>query len=207
MRKILASVSVLAVMALALSVAMADHHEKGEKKAAAVKLGEMAPQFALQDQDGKTVNLADSKGKIVVLEWFNNECPFVQRHYKAKTMSNLADKYKSQDVVWLAINSTSGKGNADNKAIAGEWSIGYPVLNDSDGSVGKAYGAKTTPHMYIIDKDGKVVYMGGIDDDEDGSKGDKAVNYVEKALGEVTASKPVSEPQTKQYGCTVKYAK
>src|SRR5215207_1086665 len=90
MRKVLMSVSVLAVMAVALSVAMADHHEKGE----GVQIGATAPSFALQDQDGKTVNLADAKGKIVVLEWFNNECPFVQRHYKAKTMTNLADKYK-----------------------------------------------------------------------------------------------------------------
>ncbi len=202
MRKMLMSISVLAIVALALATRVT----AGEK-GSGVKPGDIAPQFALQDQDGKTVNLADSKGKIVVLEWFNNECPFVQRHYKAKTMSSLADKYKGQDVVWLAINSTSGKGNADNKSIADKWTIGYPVLNDSDGTVGHAYGAKSTPHIFIIDKDNKIAYVGGIDNDPDGNKGDKRVNYVEKALDELTSGKPVSEPQTKQYGCTVKYAK
>jgi len=206
MRKILMSVSVLAIVALALAtrVTAADDKNAGGDGA---KIGAAAPQFALQDQDGKTVSLADAKGKIVVLEWFNNECPFVQRHYKAKTMNTLADKYSSKDVVWYAINSTNGKTQADNKSIAGEWSVNHPILNDSEGTVGHAYGAKSTPHMFIIDKDGKLVYIGGIDNDEEGSKGDQKVNYVEKALDEILAGKPVSEPQTKQYGCSVKYAK
>src|SRR5438132_13692950 len=106
----------------------------------AAEIGQTAPQFSLQDQDGKTVSLSDYKGKIVVLEWFNNECPYVQRHYKAKTMDNLASKYSAKDVVWLAINSTTGKTNDDNKAIASEWNINHPILNDSDGKVGKDYG-------------------------------------------------------------------
>lgn len=171
-------------------------------------IGKAAPAFSLQDQDGKTVSLADSKGKIVVLEWFNNDCPYVVRHYeKDKTMSTLSEKYSSKDVVWLAINSTDGKKGDDNKKISESWSIKYPVLSDSDGSVGKAYGAKSTPHMFIIDKEGNLAYAGGIDNDPDGKMGDKRVNYVEKALDELLTGKPVSEPQTKQYGCGVKYAK
>src|SRR4051812_835971 len=114
MRKTLISISALAIVALALATRVT-----AEEKGSGVKPGDMAPQFALQDQDGKTVNLADAKGKIVVLEWFNNECPFVQRHYKAKTMNTLAEKYAGKDVVWLAINSTTGKTQADNKSIAG----------------------------------------------------------------------------------------
>jgi peroxiredoxin len=173
---------------------------------AEARIGEQAPDFSLTDQNGKTVSLADFKGKTVVLEWFNNECPYVQRHYRSHTMANLADKYSPKDVVWLAINSTSGKTGDDNKAIASEWNIKYSVLSDSDGKVGKAYGAKTTPHMFIIDKDGKLVYSGGIDNDPQGDKTGK-VNYVEKALDELLAGQPVSEPKTKSYGCSIKYAK
>jgi peroxiredoxin len=205
MKKVVVFISVLAIVAMALATRVTAGGQKSASSSG-VKPGDLAPQFALQDQDGRTVNLADFKGKIIVLEWFNNECPYVQRHYKAKTMSTLADKFKSQDVVWLAINSTKTKTNADNKSIAEQWSIGYPILNDSDGAVGHAYGAKNTPHMFIIDKDGKVAYVGGIDNDPEGEKGDKRINYVEKALDELTAGKPVSEPRTLQYGCTVKYA-
>src|SRR5437762_2384596 len=122
MKKIVfASVAAAFVLALGfISIARA------EDSKATADIGKPAPDFSLQDQSGKTVNLADYKGKIVVLEWFNNDCPYVQRHYKAKTMDDLASKYSSKDVVWLAINSTSGKSNDDNKAIASEWSINHP---------------------------------------------------------------------------------
>jgi peroxiredoxin len=207
MRKLITPLAAVAVLALAFASVSIAADEK--KSASGAKPGDIAPAFALQDQDGKTVNLADFKGKLVVLEWFNEECPFVVRHHEAdKTMSTLSSKYKGQDVVWLAINSTDGKTNANNKAIAEKWSIGYPILNDADGTVGKAYGAKSTPHMFIIDKDGKLAYKGGIDNDEAGKKaaGEK-VNYVEKALDELAAGKPVSTAESKQYGCGVKYAK
>ena len=173
------------------------------------KVGEAAPDFSLQDQDGKAVNLADLKGKIVVLEWFNEECPYVVRHHeKDKTMSTLSDKYASKDVVWLAVNSTNGKTNEDNKSIHGKWNIKYSILNDSEGKTGKAYGAKSTPHMFIIDKEGKLAYAGGIDNDPKGEKtGADKVNYVDKALTEIIEGKAVSEPKTKQYGCSVKYKK
>ena len=198
MRKLVLS-TIVAALALTISLAYA----ADEKKAA---IGAAAPAFSLQDSNGKTVNLSDFSGKIVVLEWVNPDCPFVKRHYNLKTMTTLADKNKDKGVVWLGI-ATGNTANADKlKAFAEKSSISYPILLDPDGTVGHAYGAKNTPHMFIIDKDGKLAYVGGIDNDEDGSKGDKRVNYVEKALDELLAGKPVSEPQTKQYGCSVKYA-
>jgi peroxiredoxin len=174
---------------------------------AGVKPGDDAPAFSLQDQNGKTVNLSDFQGKIVVLEWFNADCPFVQRHYKAKTMNDTNDKYKDKDVVWLAINSTAGKKPADNKSAAQSMNVDHPILADTESDVAKAYGAKSTPHMFIIDKNGKIAYEGGIDNDPDGDKGSGRVNYVDKALSEMLDGKPVSEPQTKQYGCGVHFKK
>jgi peroxiredoxin len=168
-------------------------------------IGATAPQFSLQDQDGKTVSLSDYAGKIVVLEWVNPQCPFVQRHYAAKTMITLANNYAGKSVVWIAINSTHTADNAENKSWVSQNSLTYPILNDSSGDVGKAYGAKSTPDMFIIDQSGKLVYEGAIDDDPAGDKGSDRVNYVQKALDEVLAGKPVSTSQTKSYGCSVKY--
>ena len=191
MRKMIAPLTAFSVLAVALIAS------------ASVKPGDEAPAFSLQDQNGKTANLSDYKGKIVVLEWFNDGCPFVQRHYKAKTMN---DKYKDKDVVWLAINSTAGKKPADNKSAAESMNVDHPILADTDSSVAKAYGAKSTPDMFVIDKDGKIAYEGAIDNDPDGTKADK-VNYVDKALSEILAGKSVSEPQTESYGCHVHYQK
>lgn len=173
------------------------------------KIGQPAPNFTLQDQDGKTVNLADYKGKIVVLEWFNPGCPFVQRHYSQKfnTMNNLYDKWSAKDVAWLGINTTRGNNAGSNKAAADKWNIKHPVLSDPDGTVAKAYGAKTTPHMFIIDKQGVLAYKGGIDNDPDGDKSADKVNYVDKALSELVAGQTVSQPETESYGCGVKYPK
>ena len=204
MRKVLIPAAALLAVALAFSSSYA-----GDDKAKAAKIGEPAPEFSLQDQDGKTHKLSDYKGKVVVLEMFNQGCPYVVRHHKAKTMTNLADKYKGQEVVWLAVNPTSGKTAEDNKTSAEAWGISYPILSDTSTTVAQQYGAKTTPQMYIIDKEGKLVYNGAIDDDPsaDGTKGDKATNYVAKALDEVLAGKPVSVAETKPYGCGVKYKK
>ena len=211
MRKLV--VPALAALAVALAFTAASAEEKAQtaagKSAEGAQVGQAAPDFTLKDQDGKTVKLSDLKGKVVVLEWFNQGCPYVVKHYKTtKTMNATADKYKGQDVVWLAINTT-GKTDAENKETAQAWNINRPILNDTTTSVAQAYGAKTTPHMYVIDKEGKLVYKGAIDDDpsESAEKGDKAVNYVAKALDEVLAGKPVSTPETKQYGCGVKYKK
>lgn len=171
----------------------------------AAQVGAPAPDFTLEDQDGNKVSLSDFSGKVVVLEWFNFDCPFVQRHHKAGTMAKLAEKFEGKHVVWLGINSTHYATQADNKKYQKEWNLGYPILADNSGKVGKLYDAKTTPHMYIIDKNGKLVYNGGIDDDPQGES-ETASNYVETALNELVADTPVSVAESKPYGCSVKYA-
>jgi peroxiredoxin len=166
-----------------------------------------APDFTLNSFDGKTISLSDYKGKIVVLEWFNYECPFVLRHYGNKpTMIALANKYKDKNVVWLAINSTSHAAPQANIEFAEERKLPYPILDDRSGTVGRAYGAKTTPHMYVIDTKGSIAYQGAIDNDERGRKRQGVINYVDKALAELTGGKEVTTTDTMSYGCTVKYA-
>jgi peroxiredoxin len=202
-------VSMLAVLTLALAgIACAGATTEATSTgapAAAAAVGAPAPAFSLEDQTGNKVSLADYAGKVVVLEWVNPECPFVVRHANAKTMATLAAKYAAKDVVWLGVNSTHFMNNDANAKWIAKYSLPYPILNDSAGEVGRAYGARTTPHMYIIDPAGKLVYAGGIDDDQGGSKGASAVNYVDRALDEVTSGKPVSMSETKPYGCSVKY--
>lgn len=212
MRKFLMPVAAVAIIALAFSVALAGDETKkkeGGVSAASAKVGEAAPPFTLHDTNGKTHSLSDYAGKIVVLEWINPDCPFVVRHYNLDTMTNLASKNK--DVAWLAI-ATGPTADADSlKTFAQKEGINYPILLDSDGSVGKAYGAKRTPEMYIITKDGKLAYHGAIDDQAVGDPSaplkEGTVNYVEKALGELASGSTVSQPETKAYGCTVKYKK
>ncbi|MCB1051328.1 MAG: thioredoxin family protein [Acidobacteria bacterium] len=164
-------------------------------------VGSSAPAFSLQDQNGNTVNLADLKDKVVVLEWTNPDCPFVVRHYKQGTMKALAEKYQGE-VVWLAINSTHYSNPEANKAWAESKKLNYAILDDHEGKVGKMYGAQTTPHMYVINK-GVLVYVGAIDDDPRGNG--SQINYVDQALTEIKAGKAVSAPQNKPYGCSVKY--
>ena len=166
-----------------------------------------APDFTLNSFDGKTISLSDYKGKIVVLEWFNYECPFVLRHYGNKsTMIGLANKYSDRNVIWLAINSTSHATPQANLQFAQQRSLPYPILDDRSGKVGRAYGALTTPHMYVIDTRGSIAYQGAIDNNESGRKTQGVINYVDKALAELTAGKQVSKTDTMPYGCTVKYA-
>jgi peroxiredoxin len=194
--------STLVLAALLMTHAVAD------QKPAGPVIGAPAPEFSLPDQSGKTINLADFSGKIVVLEWFNNECPFVQKQYKTNAMNKLASKYMDKGVVWLAINSTNGKTNADNKAAAADWNMQRPILNDSAGKVGHAYDSLNTPTMYIIDKSGNLAYWGAIDNRPTPDPADinGATNYVQKALDEMLAGQSVSEPKTKPYGCGVKYS-
>ena len=174
---------------------------------AAITVGQPAPGFTLKDQDGAEVDLAKLHGKIVVLEWTNPDCPFAQRHAEAKTMSTLADRYRGKGVVWLGVDSTSYLDATRDRTWRSEHKLPYPVLDDHKGTVGTAYGAKTTPHMFVIDGTGTVVYEGAIDDDATGDKGKQARNYVAEALDEVTAGQPVKLAETKPYGCSVKYAK
>jgi alkyl hydroperoxide reductase subunit AhpC len=178
----------------------------------AAVVGQPAPAFEVTDLSGKPVRLADYKGKTVVLEWINFGCPFVMKHYNSGNMQALQKKYAS-DVVWLAVNSTH-KGHTDYAEPArltgqlkqfGAQPAGY--LMDEPGTMGLAYGAKTTPHMYIIDPQGKVVYNGAIDDKRSTNPADVkgAKNYVVAALDELKAGKPVSQASTAPYGCTIKY--
>ena len=171
--------------------------------------GRRAPSFELNSFDGKSVSLSDYRGKIVVLEWFNFECPLSRYHYETKnTMVELANRYKGKNVVWLAVNSTSHTTPGPNKTFAKRHKLPYLILDDRSGKVGRAYGAETTPHMYIINTRGNLVYEGAIDNNRriDPKKKD-VVNYVDNALAELTAGKAVSTAKTKPYGCTVKYAK
>ena len=172
-----------------------------------VSVGDTAPAFTLADSAGNDVSLSDFEGKIVVLEWLNPDCPFVQRHYKAGTMKSLATKYDGDGVVWLTINSTNYMDAAANAKFKAENKLPYTILVDQSGDVGHLYGAQTTPHMYIIDGGGTLVYIGAIDDDPRGNKGEPAVNYVAVALDEVLAGNEVSTAETKPYGCSVKYKK
>jgi len=173
-----------------------------------VDVGDKAPSFTLKDSAGNAVSLSDYKGKVVVLEWVNPDCPFVKRHYQEGSMKNLTSAYSESGMVWLTINSTNYMDQAANAAFAKKEGIGWPILVDQDGTVGHAYGAATTPHMFIIDTSGKVAYEGAIDDDPRGNKEASArTNYVAKALDQVLDGKAVSTPETKPYGCSVKYKK
>ena len=174
--------------------------------------GQPAPAFTLTDLSGKPVNLADYKGKTIVLEWHNFACPFVQKHYHSGNMQALQKKY-ANDVVWLAVSSTAktafdymepavvSKQLTEFKAAPAKY------LLDESGSVGMSYGARTTPHMYIIDPSGKVVYNGAIDDKRSTNVEDVkgAKNYVAAALDEMKAGKPVTVASTAPYGCNVHY--
>jgi len=169
-----------------------------------------APDFALTNYDGKTVKLSDYAGKIVVLEWFNYECPFARYNYEKTTAVNdLVSKFKDKGVAFLAINSTGHQELAKDKEFAEQFKVSHPILDDSSGAVGKAYGAKTTPHTFIVDAKGNIVYTGAFDNAPLGMtrEGAQYVNYIDKALGELTAGKAISIAETKPYGCSVKYGK
>jgi alkyl hydroperoxide reductase subunit AhpC len=176
-------------------------------------IGKAAPDFALPDLGGKEVKLSSFKGKVVVLEWFNPGCPFVQRSHTVGSLVDTAKRHMKDGVVWLAVNSggpgKEGNALAMNVDAVKTWSIGNPVLRDEKGTVGKAYGATNTPNMFVIDQSGKVVYAGAIDNSPDGEKqspeGGKLVNFVDAALADVAAGRAVQTPVTKPYGCGVKY--
>jgi peroxiredoxin len=179
--------------------------------AADAEIGAPAPDFTLTDTAGEKVSLSDFDGKVRVLEWVNPDCPFVQRHYKAGTMTGLAKRYADDGVVWLTVNSTHYMDAATSAKFADAYGVPRPILVDADGTVGHLYGAKTTPHMFIVDTDGTLVYAGAIDDDPRGTRVDDATNHVaaalDEVLAEVLAEEEVSTPETQPYGCSVKYGK
>lgn len=168
----------------------------------------LATDFTLKNSMGEDVVLASFAGKVVVLEWTNPECPYVERHYSAGTMKKLAEQYASKNVVWLAINSSSFATAEEMEAWRKKHELPYPVLLDPTGRVGMAYKAKTTPHVFVL-QDGKIVYEGAIDSDEKGKQDSEqpVTNYVAQALDAATSGKPIATPHTRPYGCKVKYAK
>lgn len=177
------------------------------------EVGKPAPDFSLKDLDGKDVKLSSFKGKAIVLEWFNPGCPYVKKSHGVGSLVDTAKRHTKSGVVWLAINSGgAGKQGADpkdNVAAVKEWKLPHPVLRDETGSVGKTYGATNTPHMYVIDKTGKLVYVGAIDNSPDGEAKSptdgKLINYVDAALEDIAAGRAVRTSTTKPYGCSVKY--
>ncbi len=180
---------------------------------AAPSVGQPAPDFTLKDANGKTVKLSDYRGKHVVLEWTNPGCPYVRKHYNSGNMPATQQDALAKGAVWLAINSTE-KDSADYlepaKLVA--WmkerkSQPTATLMDEEGTAGRAYGARTTPHMYIVNPQGQLVYAGGIDSIASSNQDDikKAVNYVKQGLGEALAGKPISAATTRAYGCSIKY--
>ncbi|TCI02936.1 thioredoxin family protein [Corallincola luteus] len=180
---------------------------------AAAKPGQAAPDFSLPSASGDTVKLSDYQGKYVVLEWTNHDCPFVKKHYGSGNMQALQKQYTGEDVVWLSIIS-SAPGKQGNVSATEAMTLtksrnAHPthVLLDSSGDVGKAYGAKTTPHIYVITPQGELAYMGAIDSIKSADPADipKADNYLQLAMADLSQGKAVAQPLTKPYGCSVKY--
>ena len=181
---------------------------------AGVEVGQRAPNFSLPDTNGKNHQLSQYKGKWVVLEWYQPDCPFVRKHYGSGNMQGLQKEFTSKGVVWLSIDSSApgqeGNYPADklNEIASSQGAARTALLLDPDGKVGHAYGAKTTPDMYIINPEGKLVYEGAIDSKPTTAVADlkTATNYVKVALDDSMTGKSVSQTVTRPYGCSVKYA-
>lgn len=177
------------------------------------KVGRPAPPFELPDLDGKKVRLSDFKGKVVVLEWFNPECPFVRAAHTKGSLVDAAARLQRDGVVYLSINSAGrgkqGYGVAANRRGVSQFKMEHAVLLDEGGSVGREYGAVNTPHSFVIDAKGILVYRGAVDNSPDGEgespEGGKLVRYMEEAARATLSGKPVAVPETKAYGCSVKY--
>lgn len=201
-----ASVASAAAPASAAPAAPAAH-------VAAAEIGKPAPDFTLADVDGKSVHLADLRGKVVVLEWFNPKCPFVNMAHTKGSLNGTAARHQSEGVVWLGVDSAAeGHQGFDPNEIreaAQRFGLKHPILRDPSGTVGHAYGATNTPHLYVIDKQGVLAYAGAIDNSPDAEgqspQGGPLVNYVDAALADLAAGRPVQTTRTKAYGCGVKY--
>lgn len=210
---------ILALIATALVVCVYSYsHKQAAKQSgnvpAVLTVGEAAPVFSVEDTNGQTVDIAALKGNIVVLEWTNYECPFVRKHYESHNMQSLQKKYTQQGVKWISIMSSApGKqghftSDDDANAAAKERDSAFTsLIRDEDGTLGRMYGAKATPHMFIIDTQGVLVYMGAIDSINSADKDDiaKADNYVANALDALLAGQPIAKQNTPPYGCSVKY--
>ena len=180
---------------------------------AAPHAGEAAPEFSAVDSNGQTHKLSDYRGKFVVLEWTNSGCPFTRKHYSSGNMQNLQKQWTSKGVVWLTVlSSAPGKegymtAEQENAYLKEKGAAPTAALMDPNGELGHLYGAKATPHMYVVDPKGKLIYAGAIDDKPSTDKSDiqGARNYVSAALTEAMSGKPVTTTSTEAYGCSVKY--
>jgi len=203
MRKVFAALTGLALLSLFTSPAQAQ----------SARVDSPAPDFTLTDSKGESHSLSDFKGKYVVLEWVNYDCPFVRKHYRSGNMQELQKHATGEGVVWLSIcSSAPGKqghfeGSELTERIADEKATPTAYLIDSDGKVGRMYDAKTTPHMFVVNPEGTLIYAGAIDNTPSTDKEDipKSTNYVMQVLDESTAGKPLSVKGSKPYGCSVKY--
>ncbi len=212
MKKFLTLLAALGLLAAAPAIAMTEE-AAAPAAVSGPEIGKPAPDFTATDSNGVSHKLSDFKGKNVVLEWTNHECPFVVKHYESGNMQALQKEATDGGAVWLSIvSSAEGKQGhttpeAANEVIAKDKSAATARLLDSSGEIGRLYAAKTTPHMFVVDKEGVLVYAGAIDDDpsfkQDGIK--TATNYVRAALADLAAGKPVTTASTKPYGCSVKY--
>ena len=181
---------------------------------ATASVGQPAPAFTAVDTSGKTLSLADFKGRHVVLEWVNPGCPYVAKHYGSANMQGTQRQAVARGVVWLAINSTASEhGDYKTPAALARWMQGHQAAAtatpmDADGRVGRAYGARTTPQLFLIDPQGTLVYAGAIDDKPSSNPADVAgaTNHVQVALAEALAGRPISKATTRPYGCSVKYS-
>ena len=201
-----AAIAACALLALAAGAASAD-------RAADASPGQPAPAFTLRDVSGRTVSLADFRGRTVVLEWTNPGCPFVRKHYVSGNLPALQSKYAAGGVVWIAVNSTNPDHPdylapaALSKTLADWRGAPSAVLMDPDGTAGRAYGARTTPQMWVIDAQGTIRFAGGIDDRRSANPEDVkgARNHVAAALDDLAAGRPVATASAPPYGCSVKY--
>lgn len=213
-RKRITTLCLIALIASALGISMVLSSCADVAPAAeGVEVGKPAPYFALNDAGGQARHLSDFRGKYIVLEWFNHGCPFVKKHYDSGNMQNLQNEYAKKGVIWLSIcSSAPGKqgscsGSEHETVFRLKKSAPQCILVDPTGQVGRLYGAKTTPQMFVIDPKGILIYEGAIDDkpDTDPASVATAHNYVKEALDKSMAGKPITTPTTKSYGCSVKY--
>lgn len=199
---------VLGIVAAALALILVLHasSEAAADASPAVSVGQPVPDFSAQDENGVDHKLSDYRDHLVVLEWTNPDCPFVARHYKADTMEKLATALGARGVVWLAVNSTRYNEPDDTKAWREAQGFDYPTLQDQDGALGRMFGARTTPDMFVIGPKGLLRYSGAIDDDPRGSAA-SPTNYVDAATAAVLAGHEPDPSETRPYGCSIKYAK
>ena len=204
---------IVAAVSLSVGCALSEPGARSGAQVKSIECGKPAPAFTLPDSRGGKRSLSDYAGKVVVLEWVNFDCPFVRKHYDSKNMQGLQKFASDRGVVWLTVCSSADgrQGNFEaaeiNRRIKEKGATPTAYLIDAGGATGIAYGARSTPHMYIVDPKGILIYQGAIDDiaSTDITDVPKANNYVRQALTEALAGKPVSVASTKAYGCSVKY--